>query len=1374
MKNKRQKRLSAIVMCMLCCGYAAAASAAENNVPSGQTMDLTSGTQLDTAYRASGAGTILRAQTGNSVTLISAGHEHQQYGVVHSLQGGKLQFAAGSVINVTKNAYSSRSTYVGDGSTGDFSGEINSTNNTADTRNFHIDDKSNATFHVGSTTNVITTGNNTYGFAVSLKSNANVYGDIVVTMDATCGTGATLNGSDLGIDGRATGLMVGWNAWYGENATSEGTSASLHLGKESATAAPGTISVTTNSNMVTAGVVNGSTFIADAGTTVTLANNYAGQTTLFNSGAQVTLNGNVSITAANPTSNAIYMQSNSGKNLVNYVTKTTIGNGTGQVNITGAIRNIAGKSEDELNIVLGTAASSITGSNYLTNDGRLTNITLNNGSAWLGDNNVNTTATDGTVNINVNSGSDWGAVANKGNNIVTKGNNNITVAGIGSTWHGDSTLHAGANKINIGTLGATGDTATWTGDNIVLSTNAADTNIVTVASDGEWYGNSTLSGQNSKNVINIKEQAKWTGNSLNNGENSVDTINLEANAEWNGSNTTNTAVAHGGTTKVVAKEDAYWTGTNAVHNGTMAADFSGNAHYNGSNTVNSADSSHISSMTWDLKDDALVESVANVTGSRAGTVGESDAFLGVYAYDNSTWQGNVNQTNGTANLFFTEGSHWVGDATINGKNVIHVYDQAKWDGKQNVNGGIAYVNVDGDDAVWTGDATVSAGTDSIYLDKQAKWDGNGEFKGTSKSDITVNGSAQVDGNLTVSAVTGVATDKALTFAAYDNAQFNGDLLTTGGNGTAMEFYGNSSWNDGANRLSGVSDVDITITDNAKLNNVANIISCGTNKITATGNAQWLGDNTITNAGNNTIDFAGSSIWTGNNYANDEDTDNQIVLSDTAKWVGNNSASGTGVNDIIINDNGKWAGMSSDSHNYTNLNLNGAGTWCVTGTSNIGTVNASEGTTIDMVHNIDNVPLHQYDTLTINNLNGSGTTFKLETDLDKAVIGVSTITDGDKLVVNNATDGSSFYLQVADESLYTGTEITGNRKLLVATDNSQNLTLNLVGQSLDQGGLWQVNPPELFRGEGDDAHHWYLGYVEKDVNKDTFNYLIDRQVAVYNQWARMYNDSLRKRLGDLRYNTQDDGGIWVRYNNGKLKGSGYKQDYNTIQLGVDKTNGHSTYGVALDRQSSSQNYKYGSGDGSTVSGSIYYSNYSDTGTYFDSIIKYGTINSEYYTRGNYPDHADYDTQAYSMSMEYGKTNRYDNGYFVEPKVQLTYGHITAETYTTDRGTTIKESAIKTLVSKLGVTMGRQINKDTDYYIKAGWFKEFKGDRDVSLVAANGEKMSKSFNYGDSWFEVGVGGNIRINDAMHLYGDIEKSFGGDTVRTFQVNAGVRWEF
>ena len=70
-----------------------------------------------------------------------------------------------------------------------------------------------------------------------------------------------------------------------------------------------------------------------------------------------------------------------------------------------------------------------------------------------------------------------------------------------------------------------------------------------------------------------------------------------------------------------------------------------------------------------------------------------------------------------------------------------------------------------------------------------------------------------------------------------------------------------------------------------------------------------------------------------------------------------------------------------------------------------------------------------------------------------------------------------------------------------------------------------------------ADQWYLTKIAKAVNNDS-QVLLDAADNSYALW-RNTNDSLRKRLGELRFRTNetDGDGIWARYTGGKFGGSG---------------------------------------------------------------------------------------------------------------------------------------------------------------------------------------------------------------------------------------------
>ena len=414
-------------------------------------------------------------------------------------------------------------------------------------------------------------------------------------------------------------------------------------------------------------------------------------------------------------------------------------------------------------------------------------------------------------------------------------------------------------------------------------------------------------------------------------------------------------------------------------------------------------------------------------------------------------------------------------------------------------------------------------------------------------------------------------------------------------------------------------------------------------------------------------------------------------------------------------------------------------------------------------------------LAIDNYSGTGGNFIMDTDL-------ASETDGDKVNITNAAAGTT-YVQVKDASLTNGIEVSGKKNLLLITDASQ--TADFVGKNLNAGGLWDVTPTienglAVTDVDGNvigTADQWYLTKIEKAVNNDT-KVLLDAADNSYALW-RNTNDSLRKRLGELRFRTNetDGDGIWARYTGGKFNGSGFDSSYNMYQLGYDKAdNAKSTYGFAVDSGTGHADYAAGGGKDKLMALSVYGTWTGEKGSYTDVVARVGQFDTDVDSYGDYPDKASYKNHAYSLSVEYGKTIELskEQGTFIEPQAQLIIGRLGSSSYTTDRGTAVAVEGMNSAIARLGIVVGKKINDGSDIYFKASALHEFAGERDISMRAANGEVLAGSNDYGDTWFELGLGGNVKLGKASHLYGDIERSFGADIQKKWQINAGVRFEF
>ena len=462
---------------------------------------------------------------------------------------------------------------------------------------------------------------------------------------------------------------------------------------------------------------------------------------------------------------------------------------------------------------------------------------------------------------------------------------------------------------------------------------------------------------------------------------------------------------------------------------------------------------------------------------------------------------------------------------------------------------------------------------------------------------------------------------------------------------------------------------------------------------------------------------------------------------------------------------KMSGTNVD--NETNLNFANSSTWNETGDSVVTNL-TNNNSLINMTKGADTLSAVTYD--------GSGGTLYMDTDLNSE-------TDGDKFNIGTTTTtAGETKIQIRDASLLNKTEVTGVKNLLLVTDGTDTTTqgtATFVGESLNAGGLWDVTPTVVNGLNALDAagnpvgtaNEWYLTKVEKKFNPDT-EVLIDTGNMAYSFYRNVLtDDSLRKRLGDLRF-TGEDQGLWARMKTGKLTGAG-SASYQMYQVGYDKKAGNTYYGLAVDHNRSTNSFDNGNGENTMTNLSLYATNYHKSGAYSDFVLKAGKLHGDTNSFGPYPDEGSYSGWGFSGSYELGKTFAKDNGFFIEPQAQLSLGYVRGYDYTTDRGTKISVDANKAVVGRLGAVMGRRTDVG-DYYFSANLFHDFAGRITGDLLAANGERGSIDGDLGYTWYELGIGGNYKLSKKTYVYGDIVKSFNGTVQKRWQANAGVRWAF
>lgn len=276
------------------------------------------------------------------------------------------------------------------------------------------------------------------------------------------------------------------------------------------------------------------------------------------------------------------------------------------------------------------------------------------------------------------------------------------------------------------------------------------------------------------------------------------------------------------------------------------------------------------------------------------------------------------------------------------------------------------------------------------------------------------------------------------------------------------------------------------------------------------------------------------------------------------------------------------------------------------------------------------------------------------------------------------------------------------------------------------------------------------------------------VALKAQWRAQMND-MNKRLGDLR-NANGEQGVWTRMVRGEAEYQSVKAQYNQYQLGYDHKVGDQGWvlGAAVTYSEGDSTFYKGSTDDKSTAFAIYGSKLNDDGSFVDLIARYAHLKSDVTVTD---DKADYSTDGYSVSAEYGKRFHDKAGFWVEPQVELTYGNMDGADYTID-GRVVHNGSMDSFIGRLGFSMGKDI-KQGNVYARASYLYDFDGDTQTTF-SKDGVSRTIKEDLGGGWWEVGVGTNINLSKATYVYADVEKTFGGEVDTNWQWNLGVRYSF
>ena len=395
----------------------------------------------------------------------------------------------------------------------------------------------------------------------------------------------------------------------------------------------------------------------------------------------------------------------------------------------------------------------------------------------------------------------------------------------------------------------------------------------------------------------------------------------------------------------------------------------------------------------------------------------------------------------------------------------------------------------------------------------------------------------------------------------------------------------------------------------------------------------------------------------------------------------------------------------------------------------------------------------------------------------------------EVVINHAAPGSSVTLRSSVEALkeQANAEIPGlaenqfAKKLVYTgyTKGEKNLDVNL---KLDTGVISPTLNAKLSADDFDKdgramvSDKTTLTTSESDIVSGAKSALASSVMQM-----RADTNDLQRRLGDVRMNS-DNQGIWGKYIGGKSKitDSAYvNQTYNMAQVGYDTKRGNWIVGGAFLYGTSNSDYALGSSSGKTVGLAVYGSKQFNDGRYLDIIAKGNRLKNDFAVRNHMGTtlSGDYRNTGTSLSVEYGKRIKRDNGFYIDPSAELIFSRLSGESFDarTNTGSTvhINSDAVNSAIGRLGIGIGKEA-KNSNIFLKAALAHEFSGKMKSTYSMAGESTTNSVVNLKDTWLDLELGGSWSFRPNTYLYGTFTKNFGSTVDTSYRVDAGIRHSF
>ena len=283
------------------------------------------------------------------------------------------------------------------------------------------------------------------------------------------------------------------------------------------------------------------------------------------------------------------------------------------------------------------------------------------------------------------------------------------------------------------------------------------------------------------------------------------------------------------------------------------------------------------------------------------------------------------------------------------------------------------------------------------------------------------------------------------------------------------------------------------------------------------------------------------------------------------------------------------------------------------------------------------------------------------------------------------------------------------------------------------------------------------------------------VGNINAWRTLADDMYRPRVLQQGEPT----GIWARIGGGKYSYSGSgidtATDYTRIQGGYDaKISRGWTVGGQVSYLRGSEDYVF-DGSGKVKSFSVGAYGLKDLGKdqYVHVETQVGRVSNDFTARNEIGEAMSGDTKsnAYSIGVRYGKTLKYDNGFYVEPQAQLNFTHFGGRNFNVGN-VSVNQSSVNSTSGKIGLELGKQFGNG-NLYTRFAAGHAFTGNVKTAFASGSVVKLTEQDLKG-TWTELAFGGRYGFNSNNSVFADVATGLSGDYQADWGVNAGFTHKF